>query len=99
MLLSVMLKDQAGGPVMIADLVRDFFVARAYVRTLLQEASAIGLVVRSGGHGRYRVQPLLIDAMRQFLRYCFKFISLPWSVRWPVMRRSHPRRAKSFRNC
>ena len=72
MLMSVMLKDQAGAPIMIADLAREFFVSRAHVRTILQQASAIGLVVRSDDDGRYRALPLLIDAMRRFFAAMFQ---------------------------
>ena len=72
MLMSVMLKDQAGAPIMIADLAREFFVSRAHVRTILQEAAALCLVVRSGGDGRYRALPLLIDAIRRFFAAMFQ---------------------------
>lgn len=72
MLMSVMLKDQAGASIMIADLAREFFVSRAHVRTIMQEASAIGLVVRSDGDGRYRALPLLGEAMRRFFAALFQ---------------------------
>ncbi len=72
MLLSVLLKDHAGAPIVIADLAREFFVSRAHVRTIMQEASALGLVVRSDGDRRYRALPLLGDAMRRFFAALFQ---------------------------
>ncbi|MBC7637115.1 MAG: hypothetical protein H7251_16110 [Acetobacteraceae bacterium] len=47
-------------------------VSRAHVRTIPQEASALGLVARSDGDGRYRALPLLIHAMRRFFAAMFQ---------------------------
>lgn len=72
MLIAVMLKDQAGAPILIACLARAFSVSRAHVRIILQEAATLGLVARADGDGRYQALPLRGDAMRRFFAALFQ---------------------------
>jgi len=65
-LMSIMLKDEAGEAVTLAGLAREFYVSRAHVRGILRHVATLGLVWRAPGAAGYQARPKLAEVMRRF---------------------------------
>ena len=72
LLMSIKLKEVAGEAITIADLAREFIISRAHVRSVLHDASALGLVARPMNDGVYLALPRLTDSLRRLFAVMFQ---------------------------